>query len=166
MAITFTPDDLFEIAEQIERNGARFYKQAATRTPDPKIREELTRLSFMEENHERVFAGMRKELSRRNRAPESFDPEGDAARYLQDVADGKIFPRDMNPDELLPKDVTLDKIFQVAIGLEKDSVVFYVGMQKLVPGGEEKDRIGKIIEEEMGHIASLTRRRDLLKKGA
>ena len=33
--ITFNPDEIFEMAEQIERNGAKFYRKAAERTAGP-----------------------------------------------------------------------------------------------------------------------------------
>ncbi|GAF92843.1 unnamed protein product, partial [marine sediment metagenome] len=51
---------------------------------------------------------------------------------------------------------TLAEIFKTAIGLEKDSVVFYLGMKDLVGGSLGKDRINHIIEEEMKHITLLS----------
>jgi rubrerythrin len=39
--------------------------------------------------------------------------------------------------------------------MEKDSIVFYLGMKELVPERLGKNRIDGIIKEEMGHLASL-----------
>ena len=38
-------------------------------------------------------------------------------------------------------------IFRAAIGLEKDSIIFYLGMKELVPENLGKNRIDKIIKE-------------------
>ena len=48
------------------------------------------------------------------------------------------------------------KILKAAIGLEKESIVFYLGMKELVPTKFGKDKIDKIIKEEMGHIRFLS----------
>jgi rubrerythrin len=43
----------------------------------------------------------------------------------------------------------------VAMDMEKDSIVFYLGMKEMVPERLGKDRIDGIIKEEMGHLALL-----------
>jgi len=46
----------------------------------------------------------------------------------------------------------------MAIGLEKDSIAFYVGIKEAIPagwGGWGQDKIAAIIREEMGHIRLL-----------
>ena len=48
------------------------------------------------------------------------------------------------------------RILLAAIGLEKDSIIFYLGMKELVPENLGKNRIDKIIKEEMGHIRLLS----------
>ena len=44
MSITFNADEIFEIAEQIERNGARFYREAAGNASDADVKNMLQEL--------------------------------------------------------------------------------------------------------------------------
>ncbi|HRS71257.1 MAG TPA: ferritin family protein, partial [Anaerohalosphaeraceae bacterium] len=63
MAITFNADEIFEMAEEIERNGAAFYREAAAKASREDIKKMLLDLAAMEEGHEQTFAQMRKKLS-------------------------------------------------------------------------------------------------------
>ena len=56
------------------------------------------------------------------------------------------------------------QVLHTAIGLERDSIVFYLGMKELVPENFGKDKIDGIIKEEMGHIKLLSNRLSLLEK--
>ena len=151
----FNADEVLRIAEQIERNGITFYEKAAERFGGDEKRI-LLRLADMERTHERVFATMRRELSDANRELEAIDPEGEAARYLAAFADGQVFDPDADPLALLgPKSSGRD-ILKVAIGLEKDSVVFYVAIRDAVPPSLGKEKIERIIKEEMDHIVLLS----------
>ncbi len=61
--ITFSADEIFEIAEQIERNGANFYRKAAE-SAEGDNRNLLLRLAKMEDDHEKIFATMRAEFAK------------------------------------------------------------------------------------------------------
>ena len=73
------------------------------------------------------------------------------------MADGHVFDVKADPAELFTGKETMENILQTAMGMEKDSIVFYLGMKELVPERLGKDRIDAIIKEEMGHLASLGR---------
>ncbi len=51
----------------------------------------------------------------------------------------------------------MEDILRVATTMEKDSIVFYLGMKELIPERLGKDRIDGIIKEEMAHLASLSK---------
>ena len=59
MIMLFNADEVFEMAEQIERNGAKFYRRAAEGAGDPHERDLLNELADWEETHQRVFAAIR-----------------------------------------------------------------------------------------------------------
>ena len=61
MGMPFNADEVFEMAEQIERNGAKFYRAAAKKFPS--LRDVLLELAAMEDDHEKTFAAMRGQLS-------------------------------------------------------------------------------------------------------
>ena len=51
---------------------------------------------------------------------------------------------------------TLAEILTMAIGLEKDSIVFYIGIQRAVGERLGKEKIDDIIAEEVSHVALLS----------
>lgn len=151
MSYDFNADEIFEMAEQMERNGAKFYRDAAETTADSANKELLTGLSKMEEAHEKMFKSMRAELTAAEKASTVFDPSGEAALYLRALVDSRVFFK----KEI---DVTsMVEILKSAIEAEKDSIVFYLGMKEGVPKNLGKDRIEVIIKEEMGHIRLLSK---------
>ena len=164
MGISFNFDEIFEMAEQIERNGAKFYRSAAEKFSDSAARKKLLELATMEERHEKTFAAIRAELTGGVRIESTFDPENQAALYLQAIADGKVFDIKKDPSDILSERKTLAEILHIAIGLEKDSIVFYTGIKDMVPEKQGKEKIDIIIKEEMGHIIDLNNQLNLLKK--
>jgi len=151
MEYDFNADEVFEMAEQLERNGAAFYRKAAEDITDPSEEELLLKLAAMEDGHEKTFAVLRKELCGKEKEPMIFDPNGENVLYLRAMADTKVF---------FEKEIdtsSMESILKDAITAEKDSIVFYLGIKELVPEGRGKGRIDKIIKEEMGHIKMLSR---------
>jgi len=162
MAVPFNADDIFEMAEQIERNGAKYYRTAAGNFSDNEVKQFLNELARMEDDHEKTFAGMRAELSTMERGAGVPDPDGQAVMYLQAMADGHVFDTKTDPSEKLTGRETLADILRTAIGMEKDSIVFYLGLVDGVSAGETKVR--GIIAEEMSHITLLSGKLAELKK--
>jgi len=151
MMYDFNAKDVFEMALQLERNGAAFYKNAAQKTEDADARRLLLELSNMEEGHEQAFSQMMTDLSEQEKTATVFDPGGEAAAYLRALADTRVFfEKQVDPS-------TLKDIYTTAIGAEKDSIVFYLGIRDLVPEKYGKNRVDAIIKEEMGHIEALSR---------
>ena len=152
MSYDFNADDIFEMAEQIERNGAVFYRKAAADITDPEANKFLLDLAVMEDNHEKTFSTVRKKLTEAEKTSTVFDPDGQAASYLKALADTRIF---------FEKEIdttSMQAILKAAILAEKDSIVFYLGMKDLVPEGLGQSRLDSIIKEEMSHINLLSRR--------
>ena len=87
------------------------------------------------------------------------DPDGEAETvlYLRALAEGRVFDLQADPSALLSGSETLDSILKTAIGLEKDSIIFYIGIKDVVPADLGKNRIDAIIREEMTHITILDR---------
>ena len=151
MSYDFNADEVFEMAEQMERNGAKFYRDAAENAADASKKEMLIGLSKMEEAHEKMFGSMRAELSAAEKASTVFDPSGEAAQYLRALVDSRVFfEKEIDVTSMV-------EILKAAIEAEKDSIVFYLGMKEAVPKNLGKDRIEAIIKEEMGHIQMLTK---------
>lgn len=157
MSITFSADEIFEMAEELERNGGKFYRKAAENFKEPGKEQLLLSLAEMEDQHEIVFEEMRLQLTDAEKQVSTFDPDDEAAMYLCAMADGHVFDVSQPPSEKLTGGETFADILKIAIGCEKDSIVFYLGLRDLVPGKEGKAKIDAIIREEMGHISILNK---------
>jgi len=146
MSYDFNADEIFEMAEQMEKNGAAFYRKAAKAATDDQNREMLLKLAEMEDEHEKTFTAMRSELTSREKEATVFDPQGESILYLRALVDTRVFFK----KEI---DVTsMKEIFKEALTAEKDSIVFYLGMKDMVPEKLGKSRLDDIIKEEMEHI--------------
>lgn len=151
MSYDFNADEIFEMAEQIERNGAKFYRDAAESVAAYSNKDLLLSLSKMEEEHEKTFQSMRNSLTSAEKASTVFDPTGEASLYLRALADTRVFfEKEIDTTSML-------EILKSAIEAEKDSIVFYLGMKEAVPATLGQDRIDNIIKEEMGHIRLLSK---------
>jgi rubrerythrin len=157
MAMEFNADMVLEMAEQIERNGAAFYRTAAKHAAEDSVRELLLQLAVMEVEHERTFAALRSELTQDERTPTVFDPDNEIGLYLRAFADGQVFDVRADPAAALTGEETASCILHTAIGMEKDSIVLYLGIRETMPERLGKERLDEIIRQEMGHIAILSR---------
>jgi len=157
MAFDFNAEDVFEMAKEIERNGVSFYSNAAEKVDDPDQKKLLLDLSKMEEEHEETFKNMEAELTAKEQGKTVFDPENEALQYLKALADTRVF---------FEKDVdtaSMKGILKTALGAEKDSIVFYLGMKELVPEKYGKNRLEGIIKEEMNHVRLISKELTALK---
>ena len=164
MGITFNADEVFAMAQEIEANGARFYRKAAEDAPDGDSKRMLLDMATMEEGHERTFSEMRKELCDADRQDNVFDPDNEAVMYLQAMADARGWEGKVSPEEELSGLETMAEVLNAAIAAEKNSVAFYLGIRDIVPENTGKEKIDDIIKEEMGHITILSQKMRSLKK--
>ena len=147
--------EVLEIAERIERNGAKFYRRAAAIAQDAGLSAFLVQLAQWESQHIKVFQQM-KERS----VEEKWE--------IADIAPGRVGPRDAralaglavfglrpNPAEELTGQETRAELLRVAIEKEKDSIVYYTGLKDLISSGRDRKIIEDIIQEEMKHVRIL-----------
>ncbi|KYK23478.1 rubrerythrin [Thermoplasmatales archaeon SG8-52-4] len=158
MSFDFNADEIFEIAEQIERKGAEFYRNVAKKVTDASKKQLLQELATMEDEHERTFKSLRSKLTLDEKVQTTFDPEGDSERYLRALADTRVFY------EKKVDTTSMEEILKSAITAEKDSIVFYLGIKDVVPEHLGKNKLDEIIKEEMRHISLLSKELIELKK--
>lgn len=157
MSVTFSGEEVFRMAEQIERNGIRFYETAAEQTADESNRKVLLNLSEMEAAHERTFAAMRQELSTSERSLAGGDPNNEGLMYLQAATEGKVFDVNADPAAQIKADASQEDILRQAIRLEHDSIAFYTGMKEMMDSAADRQKVDHVIREEVGHVTMLTR---------
>ena len=155
MPITFNANEIFEMAEEIEKNGAKFYRKAAENASDKQTKKMLLNMADTEVQHLRTFQKMRTQLSENEKESTIFDPDNQSALYLQAMADARGYEGKITPTKELTGRETSKEIIETALNSEKESVVFYFGMKSIVPPKSGRDKIEAIILEELGHISTL-----------
>jgi len=155
MPITFNANEIFEMAEEIERNGARFYRKAAENTSDNQTKQMLLDMADMEDGHLKTFEEMRGQLSGQEKGWAVFDPDNQSVLYLQAMADARGYEGKITPTKELTGSETPKEILETALNSEKESVVFYFGLKGLVPVRAGRDKVEAIIIEELSHITTL-----------
>jgi len=158
MAYNFNANDVFEMAEQIESNGAKFYREVADSTDSEELKEVLYDLSKMEIVHLKLFQALREELPKGEKAATVFDPYQESTLYLQALVESRI---SFKHEHQIKSSVA--STLKAAIESEKDTIIFYLGIKEAIPEKLGKAKIDTIIKEEMGHIRLLTQELKKLK---
>ncbi len=155
MAYDYNADEVFEMAIRIEENGAAFYRRAAELQDDPSDKKFLETLAAMEDRHKVNFEALRQEISEFEKTETVFDPQEELSLYLEAMADSHGGEGDPDVAGRLTRDDSIEDIVKLAIMLEKESILFYLGLKDLVPPKLGQDKIDDIIREEQKHIIQL-----------
>ncbi|MCP4200055.1 MAG: ferritin family protein [Proteobacteria bacterium] len=154
MKMELNPEEILEVACQIERNGAAFYRSAAERVKDPASKKLLLELADFEDKHISFFDDMRADAGVLSKLFGGADNE--ASKYLQALAGGHIFSEAENPTARIKDDMSPQEIFKVAIELEISAVVFYQGIREVLTEDRQKSKLDALIHEEMRHVTILS----------
>ncbi len=155
MSITFSTDEIFEMAQEIERSGAMFYREAAKNTSDKETKKMLLGMAGIEEDHLETFEEMRGQLSELEKIQTSFAPENQLVLYFQAMADARGCEGKITSSEELTGSETIKEILEIALNSEKESVVFYFSLKSLMSSRAGGDKVEAIIYEELDHITAL-----------
>ena len=157
MALTFNADEIFTIAEQIERNGQKFYNSATQKVSEAGAKKVLANLAKMEVEHLETFQKLHAKLNEAAKEELTWDPDGDAAAYLQAAADSHIFKSTTDPMSLLGDNAGTREILELALQFEKDSVIYFLGVSDMVPERLGKTDVMGLAKQEQAHIALIQR---------
>lgn len=153
MTQQFNAEEVLEMASQIERDGASFYKRAAAITNNSQVSNLFLNLAAMEESHEIVFENMRAEPDVLARL--LGDPDSDAALYLRALAGGSVFPLMRETESVLSPGISVNETIRMALNLELISIAFYQGIRRGMRDADDLAKIDAIIGEEMQHVTLL-----------
>ncbi len=148
-----TAGELFEVAIGIEKNGAGYYDSLSQLAGDSGLKQTYGDLAAMERHHIQVFEGLKTGVSSGAVVPGIDEPEYRA--YLQALIDSAVFVNDEVARDLAKRAAGPAEALQLALGAEKDSILFYSEMRSLVPQ-RERDAVDKIISEERKHVRELS----------
>ena len=162
MGVFFSGRELINIAVGIERNGAVFYDSLADSTRDAAVQGTYKYLADKEKEHIGIFRNMLGSVGD-YQPPETLTEEYDS--YLKALTDSLVFTDDQVAREIARKVNSDIEAIQIALGAEKDSILFYSEIRDLVRM-PDRDVVNKIIEEEKSHVRQLSDlKKDLSKRG-
>jgi len=162
MGLSFTARDVFEMGVQIEANGKNFYDAAAKKAQDPVSQQLFRDLAEWEAGHVSLFQRLRDEMPADGGELDFSDPSGESEDYLRATAESHVFMREVDVAGLVVECKDQFTILNLALTFEKDSIVFYTQMKKVVPAALGQERIDALISEEIKHIGMLIDRQKRL----
>lgn len=165
MSIGFNAREIYDMGVQIEQNGMDFYEAAAKISSNASVRDLFKELAAWESTHVELFRKLRDGLPENAGPADIHDPEGEAALYLQATADSHVFMKELDIVSLVAEFKDPLTILNFALTFEKDSVVFYTTMKKVVIPNLRPDTIERLIDEEIKHIGMLIDRQKKLQMG-
>ncbi len=163
MSFQFDAESIFEIGVQIEQNGKVFYLEVARNTSDEAIKSLFTELAGWEDKHVELFQQLQADLPDNARDENLFDPDGEFSSYLQAAADSHVFVDTTDVTQLAAQCNTPAEALDMALTFEKDSVIYYTTIKKVVSEHLGRDKIDLIIDEELKHISILNQKKKQLK---
>lgn len=155
MAVNFTALEIFEIAEQIERNAAKFYRDAAMAAKNKDSQKIFLVLAEMEDKHRLIFADMLKDYKDNIEDMNIFDPDNEMLYYMKAMATSAGWEGKAAPQMPFTGSETPEQILKIALKAEQASINYYLGIKEFVKSQAGKEKIDQIIKEEMSHIVIL-----------
>ncbi len=143
----FTMSEIIEFAIRIEENGEKVYRDASEKVSDPSLVSLLQWLADEESEHVRWFCDLKGTVKE-----ESVDAQvGEMGRsLLLGVVGDQTF-------SLKEKDLStiadLKEVLKIALGFEKDTVIFYEMMGSFVQEDAALAKLDQIIQEENQHVS-------------
>ncbi len=159
MTIQFNAESIFEIGVQIEKNGKAFYLETAKKTSDETIKSLFTELADWENKHIELFEQLKSELPDTMREDSLFDPNNEFYTYLEAAANSHVFVASIDIPQFVAQCSSPVEALDLALTFEKDSVVYYTTMKKMVADHLGRDKIEMLIDEELKHIAILNKKK-------
>lgn len=170
MAALFNGKDVLEMAVLIEQRGAGFYRKAAEMSRTEEQQSFFNDLAEMELQHSRIFTEQleKAKLTAKKDSTDSIDAyfkyvqqELQPAEQGPTLAQADAFVSktvlSSQPQDMAAANTSMLNLAQTAMGMEKDSVVFYLSMRENMDEENDKLVIDGIVAEELKHIRMLSK---------
>lgn len=153
--------EIMEFAVFIEEQGYEFYVDAMKKFSEPRVTELFQYLADEEFKHEKIFKHLLIQAGE-FKAGEPHDPEYQA--YMREFCKAHSLANREATVARLAKASGLEEVLDMAMGFEKDSIIFFSELNGIYTKGNSAP-VDKIIHEEMGHLRKIFQmKRELVKK--
>lgn len=151
MTARYSDTEIVDIARQIERCGEAFYEQALPHLNNQKAREVFAWLRDEEAKHaatfERLLAGVELAAGEWRHAEEYLG-------YLHALVDTRVFPDPADAAAAVAQLHDDAAAIRYAIGFEKDSILFFHELGRMV-GEADRALVEQLVAEERRHLLTL-----------
>ena len=152
MGNIFAGAEIVEMGIQIEKNGRDFYNTLVDKSKNQKSKDLFKYLAGEEEKHIATFRGILDSLSGYTPA-ESYP--GEYIAYMNSLASEHVFTKKDKGIQIAKETKSDKEAVDLAMKFEKDSIVFYEGMKKVVLVRDHKI-LDELIRQEQEHLRQLT----------
>ena len=152
-SVFYSADEIVDIAVRIEENGQKFYSACAESTSDANLKKVFNHLADQEEKHKSTFEKLREKMADYKLDSATYTDEVDL--YIKALADSQVFSPGTDVVRLAKETGDVLSLLSLAIGAEKDSILFYGEMLELTEDAQRKT-ISAIVREEQSHVVELT----------
>ena len=153
MARELTPAEVLQIAEEMERRAARFYRKAAGMYHNPSMSKLCSELAQWEKRHAQIFADMKGRLT---------EPVGESGRLDLGRTDtgrlgvpSTVFQESSEPAKELTGTETRADVLRMALQKERHTIGYYTSLTEFALGPDNIKVIRNIIQEEQQHVRIL-----------
>jgi rubrerythrin len=152
MAGIFKVNEVVGIAVEIERRGEAFYREMADKAHNEDVRAVLEILAGEEVKHQEYFSELLSRLGPLQLPAGSERSEYWA--YVNDLIDSHFLFDEPLSKRLISLVSSDQEVLHLAMGFEKESILFFTEMRSLVPTAEAKT-VETCIQEERRHLSKL-----------
>ena len=151
MGNVFAGSEIVELGIQIEKNGKDFYNTLVSQSKNQRAKDIFKYLEGEEEKHIATFQKILNAVHKYE-PPESYP--GEYFAYMSALAGEYVFTQKDKGKEIARNTKSDKEAIDLGIKFEKDSIIFYEGMKKVVPEHQGK-MVDKLIEQEKIHLYKL-----------
>jgi len=161
MSVTFHGSEVLEIAINIERNGVEFYREAAKKAKDERLKALFEELSLWEAQHVRDFSAL-KGVVDADWAETYAGTEAEV--YMKALADSRVFTEVERWAEEALRSADPKEAIKAALIAEKESILLYYAMLDATKG-RSKEVVREILRQERAHLSALSKAYEHMERG-
>lgn len=151
MSPKFAAVEVLEMGIQVEKNGFDFYCALAKQTEKEEAKIIFNFLAKEEEKHIIIFKKM---LSNIENEPNRQSLSEEYFAYMNALAGEDVFTQKDKARDLAKTLTTDTEAVDLGIKMEKNSLVFYQGIKKMVLP-EDRHVVDELLRQEEGHLMKL-----------
>ncbi len=160
MKNAFNPQEIVNIAINIEENGKKLYEILETKAKDQKLKATCKYLKEQEEIHLKFFQEMLGNIG--DYIIHEFSP-GEYQAYLRAIATEYIFTQEIVRNKLKEGFKSDFEAVEFGIFVEKESILTYSALREYMLTGKV-GVLDKVIDQERKHLTDLITMKDSLRK--